>query len=352
MTLAPVFRSPDAIEALAEKGYLDRLTDSLTAQREGETRLHELLRDVVEPEFLNPQFDTTDDITFLQEHFFLTLFDSIFRAIGCPPDRLRLYRLLNLCVKGLVVAGDNLFDNEAKMDLPLKLGRGPRFASIMQLLCFDHLIARIFETHQPALPMERVAAFRRNLLTALARIGTLEGSEEQGVTDFLPVEKMIDTVHRVRGGQLFALALIAPNVFEPESDREKWPVAKRGVAALGTAFQIVDDVTDFEFDLTRQSHNIVFAHIVHNGTPEEKTAFERIRANPANVHDNVESTFAHSARSVLDIAREEAERGFTDLANLGFWYPPSDTDLFIRAIAGDAGEFRMETLTDSQTVAK
>lgn len=351
MTLAPVFRSTKAIESLAEKGHLDRLTDSLTAQREYETQLHTLLRDVVAPEFLNDNPIETDDITFLQEHFFLTLFDSIFRAIGCPADRLHLYGLLNLCVKGQVVAGDNLFDNEAKMDLPLKLGRGPRFASIMQLLCFDHLIARIFETHQPTQPTDKIAAFRRNLLTALAHIGTLEGSEEHGVNGILPVQKMIDSVHRIRGGQLFALAFIAPNVFEPESEREKWQTAKRGIAALGTAFQIVDDVTDFEFDLKRNSHNILFAHIVHNGTPDEKTAFERIRANDTGTNDNVESAFAHSAQSVLELARQEAERGFTDLATLGFWFPHSDTDLFIRAIAGDAGESRMEALTGSHSTA-
>ncbi len=351
MTLAPVFRSADAVEALSEKGHLDRLADAIAAERAYESRIHTLLRDVLAAEFLQDNTPETDDITFLQEHFFLILFDAVFRALGCPSDRLNLYGQLNLCLKGQVVAGDNLFDNESKLDLPLNLGDGARFTSIMQLLCFDHLIARVFETHDEKLPTDRIAEFRRELLTALARIGTLEGSEERGVETILPVDEMIDKVHRVRGGQLFALAFIAPSVFEPATDREKWQIANRGISALGTAFQIVDDVTDFEFDITRQSHNLLFAQITHHGTSDEKAAFERIRANDKSGIDTVEATFAHAARAVLDIAKSEARRGFADLASLGFWFPPEDADLFIRAIAGDAGETRMEALAAPSTSA-
>ena len=64
----------------------------------------------------------------------------------------------------------------------------------MQMLCFDHLLMRIFETHGSMFGVTEIAQFRRELLTSLASIGTLEGSEEAGVDTILPVEEMIEKV--------------------------------------------------------------------------------------------------------------------------------------------------------------
>ena len=52
---------------------------------------------------------------------------------------------------------------------------------------------------------------------------------------------------------------------------------------------------------------------------------------------------------MLERARIEAERGFNDLAELGFWFPPSDAALFVRAIAGDAGDARIDALNEPAT---
>ena len=167
MTLSPVFRSQDAVRALIASGHFESLGPSISAEREYTRALRELLDDVISERFLSNEEESDDDIEFLQEHFFLILFDSVFRSLECPPDRLRMYGILNLCLKGMVVAGDNLFDSEAKMDLPLKLGDGPRFVSIMQLLCFDHLMVRVFETNAERCSAEQVVRFRRELLTSL-----------------------------------------------------------------------------------------------------------------------------------------------------------------------------------------
>lgn len=345
MTLSPIFRSHNAVEALKSRGYLDRLAPSIAAERAYVDTLHGLLADVIDRRYLADHIVRADDIAFLQEHFFLTLFDSVFRALGCPAQRLHTYGLLNLCVKGLVVSGDNLFDNEAKMDLPLALGKGRLFASIMQMLCFDHLVMRILEKHPPGPPEDGAMRYRRDLLNELAFIGTLEGSEEAGVNSILPMDTMIKQVHEVRGGLLFSLAFIAPRVWEPADQQNRWAIARRGIARLGTAFQIVDDLTDFEFDLTRRSHNALAARIAHDGTPAEKAAFEPLWAGQQPAAGVVERSFRESARAVLTRARIEAERGFVDLAELGFWYPPEDADLFVRAIAGDAGDDRIDALT-------
>ncbi|HSW45860.1 MAG TPA: hypothetical protein VLM89_09840 [Phycisphaerae bacterium] len=345
MTLSPIFRSLEAVEMLEMKGYLARLRPSIEAERACSRELAELLRDVIDDRYIAADGNEDDEIVFLQEHFFLTLFDSVFRTLGCPADRLRMYGLLNLCVKGLVVAGDNLFDREAKMDLPLKLGRGQCFASIMQLICFDHLIMRVLERCGSLVKPDEVVRFRRDLVSALAYIGTLEGSEEAGVDAVLPVEEMIRKVHEVRGGRLFALSFIAPWVWEPADTRDCWETAHRGIARLGTAFQIVDDLVDFEFDLGRGSHNVLSSQIVHAGSPAEKAAFEKLAGAKDVPGDVVERSFVMSARAVLERARLEAERGFAELQTIGFWYPPTDADLFIRAIAGDAGDQRVDVVT-------
>jgi len=345
MTLSPIFRSIDAVEALETKGYLGKLRPSIAAEREYVRELTSLLRDVIDERYIAGETADDDDLTFLQEHFFLTLFDSVFRTLGCPTPRLRMYGLLNLCVKGLVVAGDNLFDREAKMDLPLALGKGSCFASIMQLLCFDHLAMRVLERCGGDIRAEDVVRFRRDLVSALAYIGTLEGSEEAGVQSVLPVEEMIRKVHEVRGGRLFALSFIAPTVWEPADTRAKWETAHRGIARLGTAFQIVDDLVDFEFDLGRRSHNVLASQIVHAGAAAEKATFEKLAGGKDLPRNLVERSFVVSARAVLDRARVEAEQGFAELARIGFWYPPQDAELFVRAIAGDSGDERVHIVT-------
>jgi hypothetical protein len=345
MTLSPIFRSIDAVEMLESKGYLEKLRPSIQAERDYVRELVGLLPEVIDGRYIAAQAAEDDDISFLQEHFFLILFDSVFRTLGCGPERLRMYGLLNLCIKGLVVAGDNLFDREAKMDLPLKLGHGQCFASIMQLICFDHLVTRVLEGLGSQVQPSEVVRFRRDLVSALADIGTLEGSEEAGVDRVLPVEEMIARVHEVRGGRLFGLSFIAPRVWEPAETREPWETAHRGIARLGTAFQIVDDLVDFEFDLGRGSHNVLSSQIVHAGTAAEKAAFEKLAGSkdlPGNV---VERSFVVSGRAVLERAKVEAQRGFAELAKIGFWYPPADAELFVRAIAGDAGDERVHVVS-------
>jgi len=353
MTLSPVFRSPQALESITGKGYLDRLAPSIESQRRYVRTVHELLGDVLDAHYIAPsQSGDNDEVTFFQERFFLILFDSVFRSLDCPPDRLETYGLLNVCIKGLVVAGDNLFDDEHKMDLPLALDRGHRFASIMQLLCFDHLVTRIFERCTAFAETEDVARYRRALLSALAAIGTLEGSEEEGVGTVLPVERMIEKVHRVRGGQLFALAFIAPGIWEPAEKQPRWRTAREGIARLGTAFQIVDDLTDFEFDLGRASHNVLAAQITHEGTVEEKATLEQLLAAGSVPVGAVERGFVHSAQAVLERARKEARLGFEALQQVGFWFPPDEAHLFVSAIAGDAGDARMKAVLEEAPASR
>jgi hypothetical protein len=344
MTLAPVFRSEEAVNALHEKGYMRELEASFSAHREAAGILNDLLRKVIEETYILSSPDPVDDLSFLQENFFLILFHSLFKRVSCDPGHLDAYTLLNFCIRGVVLSGDNLFDEEDKLVLPLRLGHGKRFMSIVQMMCFQGLIQRVLDTHAGWLNIEEKTRFNRDLLSALTEIGSLEGSEEAGVDRIPEVDEMIETVHRVRGGSLFSLAFIAPRIGERGANKASWEAAEAGIRRLGTAFQIVDDLTDLEFDLGRGSHNLLVAQVFHNGSGEEQALIQSLRRSAGMRAEGgwVEKGLRESAAAVLAHAKKEAEEGFRILGRLGFWFPPEDALLFVRAIAGDAGFERVQ----------
>lgn len=156
---------------------------------------------------------------------------------------------------------------------------------------------------------------------------------------------MVETVHRVRGGALFALAFAAPSVLENGEIAESMAGAEDAIARLGTAFQIVDDLTDFEFDIGRRSHNLLVAQIRHAGTPEEREALEPFWAGGVMPEGVVEARFARSARAVLERGYAEARAAFARLAELGHWFDPALADEVVHAIVGLEGVARMEAIS-------
>jgi len=178
----------------------------------------------------------------------------------------------------------------------------------------------------------------------MADIGRLEGSEEAGVDAVPDPRTMVREVHRIRGGALFALAFIAPSVLEPEGRTSHLAQAEAAVAQLGTAFQIVDDLTDFEFDISRRSHNLLVAEVHHRGSDAERGALSDFRDSGRVREGSVESIFEASARRVLRRAEEETRASLERLAELGHWLEPRLASGLVRAIVGLDGVQRMETL--------
>lgn len=355
MTLSPVFRSADAVKLLQEEGILARLQPALRSQAQAVETLHTDLGALLDPSFLEaaPPVPGEDDgewetLGFLQEYFFLVLFRSLFASLGVPESRLQGYAELNFCIKGTITAADNLFDEQAKRLLPLATGEGARFLSILQLMCFERLIRRALdrmiasEVTDPA----QADAVLKGLLDLMAKIGRLEGSEEGGVDEIPTPEAMIERVHRVRGGALFALAFVPPAILESGSTRERILEAEPAVARLGTAFQIVDDLTDFEFDVGRRSHNLLVSQVHHHGSAEERQALASLLGTDGDAPEGlVETVFAHSARAVLERAYEEARAAFGSLEALGFWFPSRLADEVVHAIVGLEGVRRMAEIS-------
>lgn len=365
MTLAPVFRSKDGITLLRERGVLERMTADLEGQRRAWREVVAVLPRVLGPAYRHdpaPQ-PSNDNLEFLQDHFFLILFRSVFGTLGAGP-RLDFYTRLNITIKGIITAADNLFDKERKELIPLKLGSGATFAGIMQLLVYERLVRALGDDAAKAGHIDgaKFEAMNRDLLDRLASIGTLEGEEEGGIDGVPSVGSMIDRVHRVRGGALFSLAFCAPRAFEPAASQPRWAAAEAAIARLGTAFQIVDDLTDFEFDLFRRSNNLLVSQIVHHGTTAERTELNALRARIADggpdweaqrlqwqgsTKDVVGDYFGASALEVLRHARTEARAAFDALAQLGFWFDPNDSDEVVHAIVGMEGVHRMEKIVEA-----
>src|SRR5690606_31114382 len=172
-----------------------------------------------------------------------------------------------------------LFDDQEKSLLPLLPHAGPRFMSILQLMAFERLARAVLDRAEGLAVLTRAqgAEIQKALLDRMAGIGALEGAEEGGVDDIPPPDDMIRRVHRIRGGTLFALAFAAPDVLERDGAAERMRAAETAVAQLGTAFQIVDDLTDFEFDIGRRSHNLLVSQIQHRGSDDERAALSRFR---------------------------------------------------------------------------
>jgi len=354
MTLSPVFRSQDAVRLLADQGVWGRLAGDMEAQAEAVRRLYSDLEGLLGAEFRKapPHVPSADEVTseaglhFLQEYFFLILFRSIFASLGVSEERLRFYTELNFCIKGTITAADNIFDDQAKTLLPLAEKAGPRFMSILQLMSFERLLRGVLDRGEAAgvLTREQGAEIQKALLDRMASIGTLEGSEEGGVADIPPPDEMVDTVHRVRGGALFALAFAGPSLIEEGDVATRLEAAERAVAQLGTAFQIVDDLTDFEFDVGRRSHNLLVAQIHHLGSGPERAAFRAFWTGKEMEAGDVEHLFSESARAVLERAYVEARESFKGLQAVGFWFDPALADDVVRAIVGLDGVARMAAI--------
>ena len=355
MTLSPVFRSESAVRLLAEQGVWKRLAPDMEAQAVAVRRLHADFEEIIGPEFRGerPHVPSAAEVTspeglhFLQEYFFLILFRSIFGSLGVPEDRLQLYTELNFCIKGTITAADNIFDDQAKSLLPLADHAGARFLSILQLMSFERLLRRTLDRAADGGVVEagQVPLIQRALMDRMASIGVLEGSEEGGVDGIPHPDEMVEGVHRIRGGSLFALAFAAPSVLEEGELAAKMEQAEDAIARLGTAFQIVDDLTDFEFDVGRRSHNLLVAQIRHEGTAEEKSALEPAWGGGAVPRGAVEGVFAGSARAVLERAYAEARASFRALSDLGHWLDEGLAEDVVHAIVGLDGVARMEALT-------
>ena len=352
MTLSPIFRSDEAVRVLGIEGVWSRLDPAARGQAQAIANVRRDIPNVLDARFVDmgaiAATGTGDaiELEFIQEFFFLILFRSVLQTVGIAAADLELCSELNFCIKGTITAADNLFDDQNKALLPLKTGDGVRFGSILQLLAFERLASRALDRGVASGSMSRPSAeqFQRELLSRMAAIGSLEGSEEGGVLRVLAPDVMIEQVHRVRGGALFELAFIAPRLLEASVDLRLVSQAQGAISKLGTAFQMVDDLTDFEFDLSRGRHNLLVSQITHCGSAKEQVRLKALDGAPVTAGDIVAEEFSDSARAVVERGEHKVREALRELQALGFWFPPELAGQLVRAIVGQDGVDRMRFL--------
>jgi hypothetical protein len=347
-----VFRSDEAVRVLRLEGVWSRLDPAARGQAEAIALVRQDLPKVLDARYVDMGAlaavapDDPIEVSFVQEFFFLILFRSVLQTVGVGTSGLALCSELNFCIKGTITAADNLFDDQDKALLPLKTGEGARFRSILQLLAFERLASRALERGVRAGSISKAAVepLQSELLSRMAAIGALEGSEEGGVDGVLTPDVMVEQVHRVRGGALFELSFIAPRLLEASVEPGLLSRAQRAISRLGTAFQIVDDLTDFEFDLARGSHNLLVSQITHAGSAAEQRHLRALGEAASATGDVVAELFADSGRAVIERGEVEARGALEALQALGFWFPPALSDQLVRAIVGLDGVDRMRVL--------
>ena len=337
MTLSPVFRSNESIDFLREEGYWEKFEPSLDLQKNTRKNIASL---VMKHYPIISVDSKLNDLKIFEDDFFLIFFNSLLEGKVSNP---LWYSMFNYCVRGKITAADNLFDDEVKETLPFRNDIQGKLRSLLELTMYEQLFSYL--GNYLGMNMNRYIEIKRKLDNKMLEIGKLEGSEEEGVNEVLEVEEMVERVHRVRGGKLFELAMVAPKILEPVSDYLDF--VGEALNDIGTAFQIVDDITDFEFDLGRRSHNLVVSEIYHHGSQKERETLDVfLKQRGSGPKDAVENHFLYSTSRVVQRAYALTKKGFEKLQEIGFWYKPEHAEQFVNSILGERGDLRIKRVLE------
>jgi len=203
----------------------------------------------------------------LENNFFSALFlYSYFRA-GIESERRILYSAMNQCLRGMVTGCDNLLDDEYKRTLETSLPEnGTRFRSVLDIMVSDRVL---FELSLGAFKdSDRILTASVISLKALIESGYQEATEEGGITEILPPDKVLETIHHYKTGILFNCPWAIPSVIEL-IDEDKKSRLNMALYNIGMGCQVMDDMADIERDIQTKHHNYIASLIYHESGREE-----------------------------------------------------------------------------------
>lgn len=260
-----------------------------------------------------------------QRNFFSILFLSIFDAVGISPSRQHLYGMLLHAVRGIVTATDNILDEEAKGSVRIRM-QGKVLPNVLVTLIESGVLHEVLR--ELCTDSANIRRTWGKLTEALFALGGEESEEEHAIEEVLPPKRLLDEIHRFRGGGLLLLAFVAPEINEPQlADRIR--VAQAGVNHIGLSLQILDDLSDFEEDLRDRNHNMLRSWVVWQN-PEGRVTDADLSALRSEVLRAPEQHFATATRQVMEVAIEMALRGFELLHQVDH---PVDRSAGLRLIA-------------------
>jgi hypothetical protein len=248
-----------------------------------------------------------------QRNFFSTLFLSIFDAIGISPERQHCYGKILHAVRGIVTVTDNILDDERKGSVWIDLGNAKVLPNVLLLLLETGVLAELLRD----LSDDRrvISSTWQALMHAMYALGAEESGEEARVEDVLTPARLLDEVHRFRGGGLLCLAFVAPEINERHLSREI-QLAKSAVSHIGLALQVIDDITDFDEDMRALNHNMLRSWIVHR-QPDGPSTDVDLQALSSDVRREPELHFRTATHQVMSMAIDMAVDGFVSLQRLG-----------------------------------
>jgi hypothetical protein len=220
----------------------------------------------------------------LRHNHFSVLFIGVFRLLGIPAPRRRLYARINHCLRAWVTACDNLLDGELRETLLTDLPAGAAvFKSAHTLLVVDRiffLMLREAESTGVIAPAEaeRLIAVSLGALTASGR---QEAEEEHGVAGRLRPAHVLREVHGRKAGMLFTAPLAAPRALGDTGTGRRFSDLSRGLHRFGLGVQILDDLNDLGQDLAGRRQNYFASVIAHGMDAAERSRLAALEGDAA-----------------------------------------------------------------------
>ncbi len=248
----------------------------------------------------------------IERNFFSTYFLTITRCLVGDSPRLPLYAMVNQGMRAWVTACDNILDDEYKEIFAFRFpGQGRRMRSVLTLLLADRVVTEfvVGGFNDDDLP-QRVG---RVSLAALLPSARQESEEEQRPVPILPVNKILNDIHKRKTGDLFAAPLALPIEIE-HPDPRRTQSAWEATVQFGLACQILDDIKDMPEDVRAGRHNLLLS-IVHGDTDGEELR-ERL-GHQDIVAWTAWERFPGACAQALDLAEQRFHRAFEALKELG-----------------------------------
>ncbi|MEN6307575.1 MAG: class 1 isoprenoid biosynthesis enzyme [Anaerohalosphaeraceae bacterium] len=255
---------------------------------------------------------TLSSPAYFEKNFFSILLLSILISAQIPKYRRLKYGLMLQALRTIVTCTDNILDHEQKgaVRLETKLNNPVLDNVLLTLAAQKVLLCASCGVCSEPYGAERL---QKQLLDSLFAVAQGESAASLLPGQSYPEpDEIIETVHKKIGGQLLGLALIAP--MENESEyREALDPMERGILAIGTALQMLDDITDIVEDWNAGKKNYLASWIMYHSPVISMTALNDIVAGDAS---QVALKLGSNRIAAIDQAIHIALEGF-DLLHRG-----------------------------------
>jgi len=197
-----------------------------------------------------------------RKNLFSTLFYSVYLVLDIPKPRRLLYGKINHLFRIWVTSADNLLDDEDKCVLPLLMPGSSRvMREVIAIMAADRVLWSLLNEAVGAkvVTARQADALAAQSLRCLLPSAAQEAGEEGGVLTRPSPEYVLDTIHVLKTGLLFALPFLGVDLIESAAAPERVARLKHALMLFGGGCQLLDDVRDIGRDFVERRHNYVLS---------------------------------------------------------------------------------------------